>query len=156
MPKRSAGYVSLLETVINKLKINQEDLEDVVQTSEKVAHAASDMTKDELSLISAYVQADLNEFAQSYEESKSGPFYLMIENSIWQGLAEISDKTFIEQTEFFHELETQGTYQTGDIIGLGTLGCEKCGHRVEYNHPTAVSDCTECGNHHFRRLPIKP
>jgi ribosomal protein L37E len=156
MPKRKARYVSLLEAVINKLKIDKDDLSDVVETSEKVAQAASDMTKDELSLISTYVQADLNEFAHSYEESKSGPFYLMIENSIWQGLADISDKTFIEQAEFFHELETQGTYHTGDIIGLGTLSCEKCGHRVEYNHPTEVINCTECGHNEFRRLPIKP
>ncbi len=156
MPKRKARYISLLEAVINKLKIDKNNLSDVVETSEKVAQAASDMTKDELSLISTYVQADLNEFAQSYEEGKSGPFYLMIENSIWQGLADISDKTFIEQAEFFHELETQGSYQTGDIIGLGTLRCEKCGHRVEYNHPTEVIDCIKCGHNQFRRLPIKP
>jgi ribosomal protein L37E len=156
MPKRSAGYVSLLETVINKLKINKHDINDVVETSEKVVHAASDMTKDEFALISAYVKADLNEFAQQYEESKKGPFYLLIENSIWQGLADLSDKTFIEQTEFFHELETQGSYQSGAIIGLGTLSCERCGHRTEYNHPTTIVDCVECGYQVFRRLPIKP
>jgi hypothetical protein len=156
MPKRKEGYVSLLETVIKKLKIDSNNLSEVIETSEKVAQAASALTKDEFALISAYVKADLNEFAQNYEESKSGPFYLMIENSIWQGLAEISDKTLLERTEFFQELKTHGSYHTGDIIGLGTLRCEHCGHRVEYNHPTEIINCSECGGNQFRRLPIKP
>ena len=66
------------------------------------------MTKDELALVSAYVKSDLKEFAESFEESKAGPFYLMIADSIWQGLLDITDRTKVEWVELFDDLEHQG------------------------------------------------
>lgn len=152
MQKRRSEYESLLNDIIEMLKKSPKEIENIVQVSEKVADAASDMTKDELSLISAYVQADLKEFADSYEESKSGPFYLMIKNSIWEGLASITDNTRLEWQELFSELENQGVYEAGDLIALGVLKCEKCGHQMEYNHPTEIIPCTACGHRFFSRI----
>lgn len=96
MPKRKSGYEEMLEDVIETLKHSPDEVNNVLETSGKVISAANDMTKDELALISAYVKADLKEFADNYEESKSGPFYLTIADSIWQGLLEITDRTKVE------------------------------------------------------------
>lgn len=74
MPKRKSGYEEMLEDVIETLKHSPDEVNNVLETSGKVISAANDMTKDELALISAYVKADLKEFADNYEESKSGPF----------------------------------------------------------------------------------
>ncbi len=73
MPKRKAGYEEMLEDVIETLKHSPDEVNKVFETSGKVVDAANDMTKDELSLISAYVKADLKEFSDSYEEGKSDP-----------------------------------------------------------------------------------
>ncbi|EKM30741.1 hypothetical protein VCHENC02_3549A, partial [Vibrio harveyi] len=70
MPKRKAGYEEMLEDVIETLKHSPDEVNKVFETSGKVVDAANDMTKDELSLISAYVKADLKEFSDSYEEGK--------------------------------------------------------------------------------------
>ena len=156
MPKPTSGYEEKLAEVIETLKHSPEELNKVLETSGEVVHAASDMTKDELALISARVRSDLKEFAQEYEESKSGPFYLMIANSIWEGMLEITDRTKIEWLELFEDLEHKGVYRSGDVIGLGNLVCEKCGHKTQYNHPTVIEPCIHCGCEEFTRVPLKP
>lgn len=156
MPKRKAGYEEIIEDVIETIKHSPEELNHVVEQSGKVVDAANDMTKDELALISAYVKSDLKEFAENYEESKGSPFSLMIANSIWQGLLEITDRTKVEWVELAADLDRQGLYQAGEMIGLGVLMCENCGHKVQYNHPTVIAPCPNCGKGAFSRQPLKP
>ncbi|ROR77203.1 zinc ribbon family protein [Vibrio crassostreae] len=156
MPKKKALYEEAVEEVIETLKHSPEELNNKIETSGKYAKAANDMTKDELSLISAYVKSDLKEFSECYEESKSGPFYLMIADSIWQGLLDITDRTKVEWVELFQDLEHQGLYQAGEVIGLGTLVCDECGHQTEYNHPTNIIPCIKCGSKGFSRKALKP
>ena len=156
MPKRTSGYEEKLAEVVETLKHSPEEVNKALETSGEVLHAASDMTKDEWALITAYVKSDLKEFAEEYEESKSGPFYLMIANSIWQGLLEITDRTKVEWLELFQDLEHQGIYKAGDVIGLGNLVCEKCGHKTQYNHPTVIEPCSHCGCEAFTRVSLKP
>ncbi|GAD91092.1 MULTISPECIES: zinc ribbon-containing protein [Vibrio] len=156
MPKRQSGYEKLLSNVVESLKNSPEEINNVIATSEKVVEAANDMTKDELALVSAYVKSDLQEFANSFEKSKSGPFYLTIANTLWQSLSDITDKTKVEWVEFFKDLDHQGVYKSGELIGLGVLVCEKCGHKTTYNHPTEIIACTQCGHDEFTRLPLKP
>jgi hypothetical protein len=156
MPKRKTGYEEMLTKVVDSLKHSPEELSQALDKSAEVVQAANDMTKDEMSLISAYVKSDLKAFAEDYESSKSGPFYLTITNSIWQGLLEITDRTKVEWVELFQDLDHQGVYQAGEIIGLGVLVCEKCGHRSEYNHATEIVPCLQCGHEAFTRQPLKP
>ncbi|MCW8345369.1 zinc ribbon-containing protein [Vibrio sp. ZSDZ65] len=156
MPKRKASYEEMFEDVVDNLKHSPEEVQHVLEKSGSVIEAANDMTKDEMALISAYIHSDLKEFADNYEESKSGPFYLMVANSIWQGLLDITDKTKVEWLELFQDLEHQGVYSAGEMIGFGVLVCEECGHKAEYNHPTTISNCSKCGHKTFNRQPLKP
>ena len=156
MPKRKTSYEEMIEDVVDNLKHSPEELQHILEKSGQVVEAANDMTKDEMALISAYVKSDLKEFADNSEASKSGPFYLMIAKSVWQGLLEITDRTKVEWVELFQDLEHQGIYTTGEMIGLGVLVCEECGHKTEYNHPTTISACPKCGHNTFNRQPLKP
>lgn len=156
MSKSKSGYEEMFEDVVDVLKHSPEEINRVLETSEKLVEAANDLTKDELALVSAYVKSDLKEFAQSFEESKGGPFYLMIADSIWQGLLEITDRTKVEWVELFDDLEHQGLYQVGEVIGLGVLVCDECGHKTQYNHPTVIIPCIQCGCKGFSRQALKP
>lgn len=156
MPKRKTDYEEVLENVIETLKHSPEEVNKVFETSGKVVEAANNMTKDELALISAYVKADLKEFADSYEESKKGSFYHTITNSIWHGLLEITDRTQVEWVEFFDDLKHQGLYEAGEVIGLGVLICDKCGHKTTYNHPTVIIPCIKCNHTSFSRQALQP
>ncbi|MCX9559447.1 zinc ribbon-containing protein [Vibrio cholerae] len=156
MLKQKASYEALLEEVVETLKHSPDGVNEIVESSAKYVDAVNDLTKDELALISAYVKADLKEFSQSFEQSKSSPFYLMITNSIWQGLLDITDRTKVEWVELFADLEHQGLYQAGEMIGLGVLICDQCGHKTEFNHPTEIEPCSQCGGKAFSRQPLKP
>ena len=156
MPNRKAGYEEMFEDVVEALKHSPDEVNHVFETSGKVVDAANDLTKDELALVSAYVKSDLKEFADNYEESKSSPFYIMIADTIWQGLLDITDRTKVEWIELFQDLEHQGLYQAGEVIGLGMLVCDECGHKTQYTHPTVIIPCTQCGCKGFSRQPLKP
>ncbi len=167
MPERKLSYEEKFEEVVQTLKHSPEELTKVLETTGEIAHAASDMTKDELALVSAYVKSDLKEFTENYfaesqfaenepENNKESPFLIMIKDSMWQALLDITDRTKVEWVELFEDLEHQGVYRKGDIIGLGHLVCEKCGHKTQYIHPTVIEPCCHCGCAEFSRIALKP
>ncbi len=156
MQKRKADYEDLLASLLQTLKHSPEELSNALDKSVEVLQAANELTKDEIALVSAYVKADLKSFAQEYEESRSGSFYLTISNSIWQGLLDITDKTKLEWMELSQELEHQGVYHTGEVIGLGSLVCENCGNKTQYTHPTIIEPCYQCGGEAFSRVALTP
>lgn len=156
MQKQKASYEALLAEVVETLKHSPEELEKILETSGQVIAAANDLTQDELALISAYIKADLKAFSEQYQQSTTSPFYLMIVNSLWQGLLDITDRTKVEWVELFQDLEHQGIYHAGELIGLGHLICEHCNHKIEYNHPTEIVPCLRCGHKLFTRQPLQP
>ncbi|MDO6500846.1 zinc ribbon-containing protein [Photobacterium sanguinicancri] len=160
MAKQKAEYEALLEKVTEALKHSPEELQQWVETTEKYRQAASDMTKDELALISAYLKRDLAEFGQNVEESSEpfdeSPFYQAVSETIWSGLAEITDKTQLEWREVMGDIQHQGVYQAGEIIGLGNLVCEHCGHHQMYTHVKRLEPCVRCGHEQFTRQPLAP
>ncbi len=83
-------------------------------------------------------------------------YYRLIADSIWHGLLEITDRTQVEWKEVFDDLEHQGVYQAGEVIGLGILVCEKCGHREQFNHAQIIEPCTHCQHEEFTRVSLKP
>jgi ElaB/YqjD/DUF883 family membrane-anchored ribosome-binding protein len=160
MAKRKSDYEEMFNEVLETLKHSpeevKEDMTKLFKTSGEVAHAAGDMTKDEMALVRAKMKEDFKEFADNYRESAKSPFSIMIADSIWQALLDLTDKTQVEWVEMFEDIEHQGVYQVGDVIGLGHLICEKCGHKTQYIHPTVIEPCSECGCEAFTRIPLKP
>nr|WP_086941191.1 zinc ribbon-containing protein [Thaumasiovibrio occultus] len=161
MPERKARYEAMLEEAKQALQQSPNEFKKWVETSEEVVKAMSDMTKDELALIKQYLRRDLKEFGENVEKPepesfKDSQFYQGIVNTIWQNLAEITDQTQIEWHEIFADIEHGGVYHAGEIIGLGKLVCEQCGHEEFYYHPQPVSRCIHCDHDHFARYPLDP
>jgi len=75
-------------------------------------------------------------------------------------LSRIRKEVLIEATivevELFDDLEHQGLYEAGEVIGLGTLVCDECGHKTTYNHPTVIIPCIKCNHTGFSRQSLKP
>ena len=69
------------------------------------------------------MKRDLEEFARSYEESheddSDSVFMRVIKESLWQELADITDKTQLEWREVFQDLNHHGVYHSGEVVGLG-------------------------------------
>lgn len=88
----------------------------------------------------AAVKRDLEEFARSYEEShedeSDSVFMRVIKESLWQELADITDKTQLEWREVFQDLNHHGVYHSGEVVGLGNPVCEKCHYHRRYTPRT--------------------
>ncbi|PKF51835.1 zinc ribbon-containing protein [Enterovibrio nigricans] len=156
MPEQKAEYKVLVQRIRDALKHSPEELQRWVELSERYFTAASDMTKDELALIEAYFKRDVQEFGARYNESESEKadsdlFKSLIANTLWEQLAEITDKTQLEWREVLQDIQHHGVYSAGEVVGLGILICEKCGNQTEHTHVDVLRPCLKCGNKQFSR-----
>lgn len=76
--------------------------------------------------------------------------------TLWQMLAQVTDKTQVEWQELEQDLSHQGLYLQGEMVGMGLYVCRVCGEALHYNHPAELLPCSACGGGHFLRrgLPV--
>ena len=142
-------------------KVAQYYRELVSSLSERLRHGERDI--DALVTIESVIAAvkrDLEEFARSYEEShedeSDSVFMRVIKESLWQELADITDKTQLEWREVFQDLNHHGVYHSGEVVGLGNLVCEKCHYHLAVYTPDVLPRCPKCGHDQFQRRPFEP
>ncbi len=67
-----------------------------MESAERRLHTVEELTRNDVEQIVQAVRRDLEEFARSYEESKEefrdSVFMRVIKESLWQELADITDK----------------------------------------------------------------
>ena len=80
----------------------------------------------------------------------------VIKESLWQELADITDKTQLEWREVFQDLNHHGVYHSGEGVGLGNLVCEKCHYHLAVYTPDVLPRCPKCGHDQFQRRPFEP
>ncbi|RXJ73085.1 hypothetical protein CS022_11250 [Veronia nyctiphanis] len=153
MSDQKPEYQVLVERVKDALEHTPDELERWVALTERYVSAAREMTQDELALIQSYFKRDVQEFGSQYEESSEQPdvFTELVKDSLWEQLAEITDKTQLEWTEIFDDIKHHGIYEAGEVVGLGILECEKCGNQTRHNHVGVLPTCVNCGNRFFSR-----
>lgn len=166
MSEQKAQYTVFIQRVRDALKRSPEELQSWVELSERYFNAASEMTKDEFALIEAYFKRDVQAFSERYKKVESHLlphhdedaqlFRDLIANSLWEKLAEITDKTQLEWHEVLRDIQHQGVYHSGEVVGLGILICEKCGNQSEHCHVDVLIPCIKCGCKEFSRkaLPV--
>ncbi|OOF10947.1 MULTISPECIES: zinc ribbon-containing protein [Salinivibrio] len=156
MNKEKDTQQSIIERVKDALENSPESLARWVELSEQYLKAAADLTKDEWALIEAYFKRDVKAFGAQYDKSQadeidSEVFNDLIADTIWEQLAEITDRTQLEWREVFDDLQHQGVYEAGEIVGLGILQCEQCQHQTRHNRVDVIHPCVKCGHRFFTR-----
>ncbi len=108
----------------------------------------------------AAVKRDLEEFARSYEEShedeSDSVFMRVIKESLWQELADITDKTQLEWREVFQDLNHHGVYHSGEVVGLGNWSARSATITSAVYTPDVLPRCPKCGHDQFQRRPFEP
>ena len=161
---RRNNYQKVLERLRSQLtnldKLNAAQFREWLDKSADYVQAACDMTRDELELIASYVRRDVASFADSYRRNsdafKDSPTYQALESGFWHWLLELTDKTKCEWVEIADDLKHHGEYHSGEVVGLGTLTCENCGHQHTIDHPEVLGTCPECDGDEFIRVPLEP
>ncbi|MDZ7279117.1 zinc ribbon-containing protein [Pantoea eucrina] len=153
-------YRTTLATLTQRLEQGERDVDALVNEAETQLAAKQTLTSAEVNEVMRAVRRDLQEFALSYQESGTGMedsvFFRVIRESIWKELADITDKSQLEWREVFQDLRHHGVYQSGEVVGLGNLVCEKCGFTRAIYTPESLTRCPECGHDQFQRQPFEP
>ncbi|AUH01589.1 zinc ribbon-containing protein [Pectobacteriaceae bacterium CE70] len=160
MNKVAHYYRELMSSVSEHLKNGERDLDSLVSNARKMLQESNELTQKEIELVMQAIRRDLEEFARSYEENQEAVtdsvFMRVIKESLWQELADITDKTQLEWREIFKDVNHHGIYNSGEVVGLGNLVCEKCHHHIAFYTPEVLPLCPKCSHNQFHRQPFQP
>ncbi|QKJ86366.1 zinc ribbon-containing protein [Paramixta manurensis] len=161
MNKVAQYYRELLTSLTERLQGGERDVDALVEQGRQRLQASGELTHSEVNEVTRAVRRDLEEFARSYGESAENDlsdsvFLRVIRESIWKELADITDRSQLEWREVFQDLNHHGVYQSGEVVGLGNLVCEKCQFTRAIYTPELLTRCPECGHDHFQRQPFEP
>ncbi|WP_224555112.1 zinc ribbon-containing protein [Pectobacterium versatile] len=160
MNKLARYYRELMASVTARLNNGERDLDSLVLSARKTLQESSELTQKEIEQVIQAVQRDLEEFARSYNESQDeftdSVFVRVIKESLWQELADITDKTQLEWREIFKDVNHHGVYHSGEVVGLGNLVCENCHHYIAFYTPEVLPLCPKCSHDLFHRQPFQP
>jgi hypothetical protein len=160
MNKVAQYYRELVASLSERLRNGERDIDALVEQARQQVLQAGELTRTEVDELTRAVRRDLEEFAVSYEESleeeSDSVFMRVIKESLWQELADITDKTQLEWREVFQDLSHHGVYHSGEVVGLGNLVCEKCHFHLAVYTPDVLPLCPKCGHDQFQRRPFEP
>ncbi|MET6676937.1 zinc ribbon-containing protein [Citrobacter amalonaticus] len=160
MNKVAQYYRELVASLSERLRNGERDIDALVEQARQQVLQAGELTRTEVDELTRAVRRDLEEFAISYEESleeeSDSVFMRVIKESLWQELADITDKTQLEWREVFQDLSHHGVYHSGEVVGLGNLVCEKCHFHLAVYTPEVLPLCPKCGHDQFQRRPFEP
>lgn len=160
MNKVAQFYRELVTTLTERLRNGGRDIDALVEQARARVVQTGELTRTEVDEVIRAVRRDLEEFAMSYSESQDDEedsvFLRVIKESIWQELADITDKTQLEWREVFQDLNHHGVYHSGEVVGLGNLVCERCHFHLAVYTPDVLPLCPKCGHDQFQRRPFEP
>ncbi|WNN45586.1 MULTISPECIES: zinc ribbon-containing protein [Winslowiella] len=160
MNKVAQYYRELVASLTDRLNRGDRDIDGLVENARQRLLATGELTRSEVEGVLRAVRRDLEEFARSYGENEEdlndSVFMRVIRQSVWKELADITDKSQLEWREVFQDLNHHGVYQSGEVVGLGNLVCEKCHFTRAIYTPETLTRCAECGHDQFQRQPFAP
>lgn len=156
-PKGYAAFISYVRALwSDKGAPTTDNLTSWLEDAEKYASAAGEMTKDELSLVSAYVEREMNDFLDAPGGYQDSAFYNALQDTVWEWLLALSDKTQLEQIAAADDLHHSAGYRVGEWMSPGEKVCILCGYTEVLTHAIPLKPCTHCDGVRFRRKPLMP
>ena len=166
MSERSSALLSLYEALIAQVKSDFSDdnsmtvkeLYKVVTTSKQFLILKDQAKEDELALVEQFLKRDIASYLQEKNATdlSHSPTMIAVENTLWHWLSEITDRSQVEWHEVSQDFKHHGYYQSGEIVGQGTMVCTNCGHEMRIEFPGVISECPECDSEQFTREALAP
>ncbi|MBS3804912.1 MAG: zinc ribbon-containing protein [Oleiphilaceae bacterium] len=162
--KALESYNRMLERVEERLRrvehTSVDELRREIDDAVEFELEFEEMSRDELSLLSAYLRRDLEHMMNFVEESGEGVGewlrldLSLIEHQLSDLLFSIADKTQLDSLELDQKLRNQdaGYYISGEIATAGVLQCSACGHMRCLTKTSVIEPCEACNSHYFERV----
>jgi len=130
---------------------------DLVEHAKKYMVAAELIPAEKVKQFIDNFSYDLAEFYhQTQQEMKHSVYIALMNETLWQRLAGMTDKSQVEWSELVDDFSHRGVYQQGDYVGFGELICTKCQHSLIINHLSEVNTCSHCAGEEFIRRGLAP
>lgn len=133
-------------------------LERNLEEAQARAIELGELTREEAEKVTAYLKRDIEEAANFLQEtgeefSNWMKFdYNLIEETFKQAFINVADQTRLQLTELGNAAQRlASSYHTGEITGIGTLVCEKCGEELHFKKTGHIPPCPKCHATVFKR-----
>ena len=126
-----------------------------VKEAEEFLNGLHQWSREEIRLISRYVQRDLHDTAIKLEkENKNFQEWLefdvrQVEEKVLAVFSNMADKT---RQELDHINEMANEWHTGEVTSIGTLACKSCGKEIHFHKAGRIPPCASCHHTEFKRM----
>lgn len=169
--KALEAYDRMLEQVQSRLhtfqETSMETLEDEIDKAIEAEHELKELTRDELSLLGAYLQRDLEhllDFVGDTGEGLADWLQLdlsLLEHRLTERLLSVADRTLVDTLALRQKLESHeaGQYISGEVATAGMFRCLNCEHMLCLTSTSHLQPCDACGSLYYKRVtsrwPVK-
>jgi hypothetical protein len=156
MGKQKFRYQSLLENlsdwILQSVKQDMLTMVDLVNQAQAYLRAAEDLSLDEIRTLENYLLRDLKAFSQRINEDASNSLWWHhTKYQIWQTIALMSDRSKLEFFEMHKDVSHHGIYKAGELVAIGELICDECGHSHLIIGVQRIQSCIKCAGNTFLR-----
>ncbi len=159
---RSSQYNRVLDDLVKRLddsgvetwEFIQKQIDEAVATEQ----AAEEMTKDEASLLRAYLERDLSSLGYVMHETGASLAYWLnfdldiLEAEVLNRLVSIADHTRVDYELLKEHLDHGASqYMADEVTVAGTLSCIGCGTEQVLTDTAVIQPCEKCGARLFER-----
>jgi hypothetical protein len=117
------------------------------------------LTREEASLLGAYLRRDLSHMVQFVNETGEGVRewlrldLSLVEQRLLELLLSIADNTRVDSVELEQRItHGPGQYMSGEVATAGVLRCLECRHALCLTETTHLEPCHHCQSHYFERV----
>ena len=151
------AYQDLSNWLEEVKEIQKPRINEFIKQVKSYANAAENMSEEKVEQFINNLTYDLHDFYQQNKAQAKHSIYLgLLEETLWENLAQLTDKSQVEWAELVEDFSHDGIYKVGDVIGFGELVCQQCDEKIQILHVSEVAVCAKCGGREFIRLPLKP
>ena len=153
------AYTDLMEHLYLAMDDTLHTWADAVDIAKSKIHKASDLTLEEIDVISDALKRDIESAAHGLPEHKdknslSEWFKFdvdLIENFALNAFLSLADKTRIEHAKLGEQAKHH-SYESGVVTLPGTFRCDQCGKEIAFKETSQIPECPNCYSKHFTRI----
>ena len=130
-------------------------LMDIVEKAKAYLRAAEELSAEEARTLENFLMRDFSTFSHQWQQDADQSLWLAgLKQRFWQLLANLSDQNRIEMFEMEMDMAHQGLYRAGELVSVGEIICNACGHRHQVDFVEQIQPCIECGGETFSRANL--
>lgn len=157
--KQTSAYTELMEYLYKAMDNTLHSMADALDIAKAKLAKASDLTLEEIDIISDALKRDIESAAHGLPDKKDSnslsewfKFDIkLLENFALDAFLSIADKTRIELARLGEEAKHHN-YESGTVTLPGTFVCDGCGKEIAFKEPSQIPECPACGAKSFTRI----